>query len=201
MMDRCKLLAAMALLLGLCCALAGCKRSNIATNFSGTIADWQADADPKKPAEPSNIVAFTTPAFGGETGFDVVAWPDSDALRPELMFAVDGWFAQMEYYTAGGQLLVVRVANAEDRRLSTTYTETHGTEDDALLVDDIEVGRRSGGEGCQLATWQRGDFQYLVHSNHQWGAIPTDALEALVRGLDSRLAEGAASAAGAPVAQ
>lgn len=186
-------LAALLLAVLLCLALAACKRSDVATGF-GKVADWGPAQTPKE-AETSDITTLDSPAFGPYTGFDLTAWPSDDDLQPRQFFAIDGWLAQMEYHTADDRLLVVRIAAAGGKTLTSTYTEGHHVDRQTLAVDEIEVALAAGAKGCHIATWARGDFQYLVHSNSLQDAPPAGEIEALVRGLLAEAVEGAASPA------
>lgn len=175
----------LALLLAVACAT-GCKRSNVTENVNYVIADWRPDQKHSGgKAEPSDINQLDSPAFGPFNGFYVLAWPDDEDLTAEKFFAVDGWFGQIEYRTADDRLLVLRVARAGGKRVGSTYDESHNEDVETFEVEDIEVREGHGEYGCVMFNWERGEFQYLLHSSRSQDPPARELVEKMVAGLDA----------------
>ncbi len=154
----------------LCLAFAGCGETALA-DVGVIIEDWRIDYDGAPPPEPSDITQVDSPAVGEYTGFDVVSWPDTQELQLERVFAVDSWFAQMEYGTNDGERsLVVRIAESDKAPLIELYTMTESY--NATLEDydfeGVQVRLQTSPAGSAIATWRTGDFQYAVHTNWRY---------------------------------
>lgn len=191
-MKQLKRTALVLLALLLVALAAGCKRSNVAPNLGPALDTWQehGKAPSYAAGEPAEITPVENGDFGPALGFELTGLPATDSLSPTSYYAID-YFAQIEYQApalaAGGdaRVLVVRVAPSSAGRLASVYNESHLASDETLEIAGLEVRVQDSSEGCQLASWQRGDFQYTVHSNKKQGAIPADELEALAAGLDA----------------
>ncbi|MDL2219974.1 hypothetical protein LJC04_06585 [Ruminococcaceae bacterium OttesenSCG-928-O06] len=173
----------MAVLLLALVLLAGCKRSNIAQNFGAAIEDWAPAQTDDAKKNPSDIVALEDADFSEELGFTLAAFPSSDGLVPYRFYAIDGWLAQVEYQAPEERVLVLRIARTRSTSLFSTYEEPHYASDETILMGDTEVRLQTSADGCAMATWKRGDFQYLLHSNKRQGMFAAGEVERMVQTL------------------
>lgn len=177
---------AVILLLAAVLLLAGCKRSAVAQNVGPALDEWQAEGQEQEKNEPSDIVTLQNNDFSAELGFVVEGLPVGDGLSANKFFAIDGWFAQIEFERSGEGVLVLRVARTTSRPLRSTYSENHSAQRLDREIDGIEVVVGASSKGCAMIAWQRGDFQYSVHTPKDVG-LPADAeIEALVGGLSAK---------------
>ncbi|MGD9559158.1 MAG: hypothetical protein AB7V55_00945 [Oscillospiraceae bacterium] len=169
-----------------CLLLVGCANP-AGDNFANQVTDWRPESRRDAYGEPSDIVPYDAPGFEAELGFIVTDYPDDDALTPIKNFAIDSWFAQIEYETADERVLVVRIAreDAGGKRLVDTYHEGHYSNPQELDVDGVEVRVRMAERGCTLVSWVKGGFQYLMHSNNLQSPPTTEEITALVAGLST----------------
>lgn len=161
--------------------LAGCQRSNIATNFGQAVIEWKEN-EGKKQSE-TVIDTYQDGDMGESLGFDIVMYPDSAAMPADKFFAIDNWFAQIQYKMPDGRDLVVRVAREDTRTLIYSYNERHETDLVTKILSGAEVAVGLSEKGCTLASWNKGGFQYLVHSNERQAPPSDGEIEALVSGL------------------
>jgi hypothetical protein len=131
-------------------------------------------------------VALDTPDFSELLGFTMAGMPDAQAYALEKIFVLDGWYAQLEFRTADGRLLVARVAPVQAGSLTATYSEGHYESRETLLAGDIEVTVRTDSEGCGTAAWQRDGYAYLLHSGQLYGPVPEEDTVAMTQELLAR---------------
>lgn len=173
--------------------LAGCQRSDVATNFGDAVIEWKKNEGKKQ----SNTIIDNYPDgdMGASLGFDVVNYPSSAAMTPDMFFAIDNWVAQIQYKASGGRDIVVRAArdDARTRNLRYLYAEAHDAEEDIERIDGVEVTVGLDEQGCTLVNWQRGGYQYTVHSNERQDPLSDAEIEAFVEGLICRDVEDSSS--------
>jgi hypothetical protein len=182
--------AALAPAVLLAVGLAGCGRSSIAENFGPALENWRDQGvvpTPVTSAEFSNTQRHDNGDFSDALGFRLTGVPEAAGLTPTAYWSID-WFGQVEYAADAADddtpwTLVVRVAPDSADQLSSTYSEHHHSLRDPVEIAGVEVQPRPGGEGCILYVWQRGGFQYTLHSNKLQGEVSPDILETLVGGL------------------
>ena len=143
--------------------LAGCKKSSAGNDFGRVVEDWRNGINSE--STETSIVKYDVPEFGDTLGFDVVAYPDHRGLIPDKYFAIDNWFGQLEFLTVDDRTLVVRVADAENKSLELSYEEYHGLDKETRKVGEIEIKMQRSMDNCYLVSWEKDDFQYVIHSN------------------------------------
>lgn len=161
--------------------LAGCKGSDVATNFGKAVAEWKESGGKKE--SDTIIDTYTDGDMAESLGFNVVSYPSGSALFPDKFFAIDEWFAQLQYVTPDERSLIVRTAPTGIRELKYSYTEAHDQDVRVTTIDGIEVTTGVAEKGCTLISWERDGFQFLLHSNHQQNPPPDAEVKALVTGL------------------
>ena len=164
--------------------LASCS-SNVGQGFADEVVARQeaAQAANEEPVEPYpvKVTTYSDGHFSPELGFDVTSYPNNSQISAEKFFAIDDWYGQIEFATDGGLGLVLRSAFKDAGYLTTTYTELHDASDTVRTVDGIEVRTRNSSQGCSMITWNRGDFQFLLHSNKSQGEPPKEIVDILVQ--------------------
>lgn len=162
--------------------LAGCKRSEVAA-IGANLADWRQTEEMPGVA-PVEFTPAESSDFSQALGFSITSLPDAGRYTAGKYFVIDDWFGQMEFETADGRTLVLRVTQ-ESKLLSGTYPEAHNVDEHTYEIDGIDVRVRTGEGGCGMASWKKGEFQYLLHANKKYG-IPTEQeITDMVRGLDA----------------
>ena len=182
------------LLVAVVFSLVACKRSEV-QNVGVALDEWRTPPKSEPTPEPMDVEVYTDADFSKDLGIDVVSLPDAGQITPNKFFALDGWFGQIEFTTADNFSLNVRLARAEDERLSGTYAEGHVFGKETRTIDGLEVTVATATEGCALVTWVRGEVQYALHSNKKQGVPPAALIEAMVKGLDARVVGPAAASA------
>ena len=174
----------------LCLLLAGCsnagqkfadyvaQRNQVVTNMDGSTS---APATSASAAEPIPIVSYTNGSFAPTLGFNVVSFPNNTQLYPKKFFALDDWFAQIEFATQDGLDIVLRTAFTDAGYLTATYKELHDASDSTRDVGGIEVRTRNATSGCSMVTWNVGEFQFLLHSRSYQGILPTSIVDEFVQ--------------------
>ena len=165
-------------------AMTACKRSEV-TQVGQTLDNWANPPKPTEQPEPIDIKQYQDANFAQDLGLDVVSLPNASVYIPNKFFVLEEWYGQIEFTTTDNLSLNVRVAEAGGKRLTTTYAESHIHNKETYEIDGIEVKVATAEEGCALVTWERGGVQYAVHSNRRQGVPPMQAIEDMVRGLDS----------------
>lgn len=160
--------------------LAGCS-SDLGTTVNQKIEDWRPD---EKGNGKASIEVYDEPAFSKSLGFDVVTYPNSRELNPYKFFVIDLWFGQIQYKTADGRVLVVRIAKEDSSSLSETYAEIHNQKKEMRTIDGVEATTGWSSDGCVLTSWKRNGFQYTVHSNENQDPPTTAEIDELVKVLD-----------------
>ena len=164
--------------------LASCT-SNVGQGFADEVVGRQeaAQAAKEEPAEPYpvKVTTYSDGQFSPELGFNVTSYPNDSRITAKKFFAIDDWYGQIEFDTADGLGLVLRAAPKDSGYLTTTYTELHDASDTARTVDGIDVRTRNSSLGCSMITWNRGDFQFLLHSNKSQGEPPKEIVDILVQ--------------------
>lgn len=169
-------------------ALAGCERSDLGQNVGPVLENWRYDekkAEENAPT-PVEIETFENGNFGPSLGFDVVDMPNSAQYTPHKFFVINGEFGQIEFATDDGRNLVVRVARASTWSLASTYKASFNATNETRTIDDIEVRVRTSDSGATIATWTRGDFQYLIHFGITQHPPSDTDIETMVKTLRSK---------------
>ncbi len=177
----------------LLCLLAGCKTSGIGENINSTIADWQPESTVEGHKEPSEIVPLDSPDFTDPLGFSLTSYPDEDGLHPYKFFAIDQWFAQVEYQAGEERTLVLRIASLQREPLTSTYKERHNAKAEEREVDGTPVRVRLSSGGCTAVSWERDNFQFLLHSNRRYAQLTDEEIETMVKGLACTFTQPASS--------
>lgn len=165
---------------------AGCGRSNVATNFGTAVVEWKENGGAKE--SDTTIDTYTDGDMAESLGFDVVAYPDTEALTADKFFAIDDWFAQIQYVTPDERSLIVRTSPVGIRQLVHSYTEAHDLDVRVATIDGVEVNTGLAEKGCTLVSWERDGFQFLLHSNHKQDPPSDSEVKAFVTGLACRAA-------------
>lgn len=176
------------LLAALLCAglLAGCGSGGAGQGLTDFVS--ARDKELKKPtredvsANPTEVETYTDGSFAGVLGFNVVRVASDANVSPTKYFTIDGWFGQIEFLSADGLVLVLRVAREDKKDLTTTYEEDHYATDETRTVDGIEVRTRTAQRGCCMVTWALDGYQFLVHSNAAQGRPPDADIDSVVAG-------------------
>ncbi len=168
--------------------LCACTHSGV-NQMGQTLDNWAGGNQTEQAPEPIDVQVYKDADLSSALGIEVISLPDESEMTANKFFALDGWFAQIEFTTADDLSLNVRLAKADAKRLATTYSESHVLDKQTMEIDGLEVTVASSPEGCALASWRRGDIQYVMHSNTKQGVPPTGDIELMVMGLDSIVAD------------
>lgn len=182
---RIRILGAVGLLLAFAVFLVGCERSDVGQNVGPVLENWRYDPNKASESEARKIdyETFEDGNFASVLGFNVTEMPNNNEYRPHKFFTIDGWYGQIEFATGDGRSLVVRVAKADNPTLFSTYQEPHHKTDETRTIDDLEVKVRSADSGSTIATWTRGDFQFLLHSGATQTPPSDSDIETMVKTL------------------
>lgn len=165
--------------------LGACKRSEV-TNVGRTLDNWANPNTAQSEAPtPVDVKEYHDANFSQDLGIEVVSLPDASTYTPNKFFVLDEWYGQIEFTTMDNLSLNVRLAKTGGRLLQGTYAESHIYNIENLEIDGIDVKIATSNESCALVSWERGDIQYVMHSNRKQGVPPRQAIEDMVNGLDS----------------
>lgn len=169
-----------------------CGQNPLAENINRAIQDWEPSSQSSKE---SQIDTYTNPDFSSSLEFNVATYPNDNNLKPTKFFAIDRWFAQVEYDTVEGQIFVLRIARVGNGVLSSTYSETHAQSVEKLEIDGIPIENRKSSSGCSMLVWEKNGYQYIIHSKNGQTAPSSQEIERFVKELNTVKSEATGSIA------